>query len=273
MARRVIVVLVDGLRPDVVTPQVMPSLHALSRAYTRADLARTVRPSVTVAALASLATGVSPATHRLTEPGLGFLPTLGRLRPLAQELGRAGIPTAVVCAAMGAGPRSVAWALVTAAGVSKLVAGGETAGEVAVAATRDLSRPGLTVVYLPHCDRAGHAEGWMSPAYREAAAAADGAIRLVAEANEDALLVVISDHGGGGIRADDHDLLHPLNELIPLILAGPGVRRGHVLAREASLLDVPPTILWHFGVPVPDSYEGRVLEAAFVRTPAMAVPA
>lgn len=271
--RRVIVVLVDGLRPDIVTPAVMPTLYALSREYTRADLARTVRPSVTVAALASLATGVSPATHRLTEPGLGFLPALARLRPLAQELGRAGISTGVACAATGAAARSVAWALVTAAGVGELVMGGEAPAEVAEAATRRLNGPGLTVVYLPHCDRAGHAQGWMSPAYREAAVAADAAIRLVAERNEDALLVVISDHGGGGIRTDDHDELHPLNELIPLILAGPGVRRGQVLSREASLLDVPPTILWHFGLPVPESYEGCVLEAAFVRAPAMAVPA
>jgi predicted AlkP superfamily pyrophosphatase or phosphodiesterase len=272
MARRVIVVLVDGLRPELVAPQAMPSLFALSREYTRADLARTVRPSVTVAALASLATGVSPATHRLTEPGLGFLPTLSRLRPIAHELGRRGISTMVACASMGPGARSVAWALLTAAGVGKLVVGGSTPRDVAAAATQDLNGPGFTVVYLPHCDRAGHASGWMSPAYREAAAAADEAIGLVVERSRDALIVVVSDHGGGGIRADDHDEVHPLNELIPLVLAGPGVRRGQVLAREASILDVPATILWHFGLPVPDGYEGRVLEHAFVRAPAMAVP-
>lgn len=86
MARRVVLILVDGLRPDVVKPDLMPRLWALSREYTRADLARTIRPSVTVAALASLATGVRPDTHRLTEPGLGFLPALrwswpGRIGP------------------------------------------------------------------------------------------------------------------------------------------------------------------------------------------------
>jgi arylsulfatase A-like enzyme len=34
-----------------------------------------------------------------------------------------------------------------------------------------------------------------------------------------------------------------------------------------SLLDVPPTLLWWFGLDVPVSYEGRVLTQAFTRTP------
>ena len=272
MARRVIVLLVDGLRPDAVKPALMPSLAALGGEFTRADLARTVRPSVTVAALASLATGVRPETHRLTEPGRGFLPALPRLRPVAKELARSGVSTAVVCADLDAASRAIAWALVTAAGVSRLVLGGAAAGDVAAAAQAALPERGLTVVYLPHCDRAGHAYGWMSPAYRRAAAGGDGAVSLLRERAADALMVVVSDHGGGGIRAHEHDELHPLNELIPLVLAGPVVRRKHVLTRDASILDVSATILWHFGVPVPDCYQGRVLEEAFAPAPAEAVP-
>jgi len=52
----------------------MPSLDALSRSYTTALRASTVRPSRTVAALASLATGVAPKTHGLIEPGLDSSP-------------------------------------------------------------------------------------------------------------------------------------------------------------------------------------------------------
>lgn len=174
----------------------------------------------------------------------------------------------VVCADLDAGSRSIAWALVTAAGVSRLVAGGGEARDVAATATGAMAERGLTVIYLPHCDRAGHAEGWMSVTYRRAAAEVDGAVGLLAESASDALTMVVSDHGGGGIRANEHDEAHALNELIPLVLAGPGVRRGHVLAREASLLDLPPTILWHFGVPVPACYQGRVLEETFGHVPA-----
>ena len=52
---RLIIALTDGLRPDAITPAVMPSLHALAGAYTSAAWACTVRPSATVAALIALA--------------------------------------------------------------------------------------------------------------------------------------------------------------------------------------------------------------------------
>src|SRR2546427_8062412 len=102
--RRVVLVLADGLRPDAITPGIMPSLDALGSAFTIALHARPVRPSTTVAALASLATGVAPQTHRLTEPGLGFLTNLRSLRPVALELGRGGIPADVVTGELGTAP-------------------------------------------------------------------------------------------------------------------------------------------------------------------------
>jgi predicted AlkP superfamily pyrophosphatase or phosphodiesterase len=273
MVRRVVILLADGLRPDAVTPVLMPSLYRLASDYTRAPIARTVQPSATVAALASLATGVAPRTHRLTEPGLGFLPALPRLRPVAQELQRRGIETAVVCAEMDTTGRSVTWALATAAGVGKLVVAGQSAGETVKAARERLEghSPGLTVVYLPDCDRAGHASGWMSPGYLAAAAQVDAAVGALAAMAQDALMIVVSDHGGGGVRTNEHEEPHPLNERITLVLAGSGVRRWHVLREGVSLLDVPPTVLWYFGLPIPGSYEGRVLDHAF--QPALWAPA
>src|SRR5688572_19504863 len=114
--RRVVIVLADGLRPDAITPSHMPSLDALSREYTMALRARTVRPSTTVAALTSLATGLAPQTHGFTEPGLAFLSRLTQLRPVARELARAGVPSTIVAHALPVVERSVVGALATAAG-------------------------------------------------------------------------------------------------------------------------------------------------------------
>jgi hypothetical protein len=269
---RCVVVLADGLLPDAVTPSLAPSLSALARDYTTAQRAITVRPSVTVAALASLATGVAPATHGLVEPGLGFLGRLASVRPVARELVRHRIPTLVVSAALTGGARRVAWALAACAGVSRLVASRTGARAIARSALEQLSRfpDGLAVVYLPDCDRAGHTHGWMSPPYLYAVREVDTAVGLLADVAEDSLLVVVSDHGGGGVSPRDHDLPHPLNDEIAFVLAGPGVTRHHALARLVSILDVPPTVLHWFGVDVPESYEGRVITEAFQRR---AVPA
>ena len=105
----------------------------------------------------------------------------------------------------------------------------------------------------------------MSPQYRAAAVEVDAAIGVLADLTEHSLLIVMADHGGGGVSPHDHAEPHPANDHIPLILAGPDVTRRHQLTRHVSLLDVPPTVLWWFGLEVPVTYEGRVLTQAFTR--------
>jgi hypothetical protein len=263
--RRVAVLLADGLRPDAVTAAPMPVLETLGREHVRALDACTVRPSVTVAALASLATGVSPAAHGLIEPGLRFLGRMGSLRPLPHELARHGLVTSVVTASLGRGG-PVAAALTARTGIGRLTTIGQSAHETVLAAREMFERlpEGLMFVYLPDCDRAGHSHGWMSPPYLAAAAELDAAIGVFASGLGDATLIVVADHGGGGVRPRDHDLPHPLNDRIPLVIAGRGVRHRDVLPGPVSLLDVPATILWRLEVPVPDCYEGRPLREAFL---------
>lgn len=263
--RKLILALTDGLRPEAITPTVMPTLHALAEGHTSAAAARTVRPSVTVAALASLATGVGPDTHRLIQPGLDFLPRLTRLRPLARELARHKIPADVVTAELGVGGLPLAWSLTQAAGARRLFSAGRRASDTATAADwlLDADDAGLVFVYLPDCDEAGHTHGWMSAPYLRAAAEIDAALAILATRIEQALLVVVADHGGGAVIRTEHHHPHPINERIPLVLAGPGVAREHCLEGPVSLLDVSATALWWFGVPGPSCYEGRPLLEAF----------
>jgi hypothetical protein len=244
----------------------MPCLEALGRDYVRAAHVHTVRPSVTVAALASLATGVSPAAHGLIEPGLRFLGRLGGLRPLPRELARHGLVTSIVTGTLARSAGPVAAALAAFAGIGRLSTRGRNARETAVAAREIFERlpAGLLFVYLPDCDRAGHAAGWMSAPYLRAAAEVDAAVSLFVSGLDDATLMVVSDHGGGGADPRDHDVAHPLNDAIPLVIAGRGVRRHRILADPISLLDVPATILWHLGVAVPEVYEGRPIREAFL---------
>jgi len=262
---RCLIVLADGLRPDAITRRLAPRLSQLRDANVSAVHATTIRPSVTVAALTSLATGVAPATHGLTQPGLGFLLRLGSLRPLGRELARAGVRTTVVAGPVAPAARPVAWALASSAGVARLECGPSGAPRIADAALAVLGdmANGLLFVYLPDADQAGHASGWMSPAYLGAVAAVDDAAGRLATAAGDALTIVLADHGGGGVHPTDHDLPHPVNDHIPLILSGPAVARGTRLAGPVSLLDVPATVLHWFGRPIPECYEGRPLLEAF----------
>lgn len=190
------------------------------------------------------------------------------MRPLARELSRGGVPSQVVASELLPAERAVLWALTKAAGLGKYRSAGLRARDVARTAQAAALAPsaGLVFVYLNDCDQAGHAHGWMSPQYRAAAVEVDAAIGVLADLTEHSLVIVMADHGGGGVSTHDHAEPHPSNEHIPLILAGPDVTRRHQLTRQVSLLDVPPTLLWWFGLEVPTAYEGRVLTQAFTRT-------
>lgn len=94
---------------------------------------------------------------------------------------------------------------------------------------------------------------------------------LIERNGPEALYLVCSDHG---FRSGD-DRLQSLGSRIGsggaarwhrrdgiLVLAGPGIRRGHRI-RSATILDLAPTVLALLGLPVPEDMEGRVLTEAF----------
>jgi arylsulfatase A-like enzyme len=259
---RIIFVILDGLRPDAVTPHTMPCLDAVGRSGWRSS-ATTVSPSVTVAALGSLATGVSPSVHGLREGALPPLSRLGTLRPLPAILRRHGRRTAVISARLAPGAGVVARALLHLASVSDVALGGsapEAVGRLALAHAT-ASAADLMVVYLNHCDVAGHRDGWMSPGYLEAASAVDRAVPplVQAAAQADALLLFAADHGGGGLDPCDHEGDHPANTTIPLVAGGPRLAPDLPPPVNAHLLDIPPTILAALDLPIPPQYEGRPL--------------
>jgi predicted AlkP superfamily pyrophosphatase or phosphodiesterase len=266
--RRVLLVIIDGLRPDAVTAAGMPTLDRLMTLGWRAGAATTVRPSVTVAALTSLATGVSPARHGIDHPSLTRLGRIRGLAPLPVELRRHGVETTILAPTLGGATRWMAGALLRLGGVSRLGGGTGAPGLLLEQAALHLaaaSGPAFVVAYVNDTDLAGHAWGWMSAPYLQAAAIIDRGLRHLEPLLEDpeTLVIVTADHGGGGVLPNDHDHPHPINDRIPLVLLGTGVQRTDAPAGSAHLLDIPPTVLWSLGAAIPAQYEGRVLSEAF----------
>ncbi|HXG43527.1 MAG TPA: alkaline phosphatase family protein [Gemmatimonadales bacterium] len=204
--RKIVLVVADGLRPDAITGRSMPVLSSLMAAGWRAACATTVRPSTTVAALGSLATGVDPAAHGLAVPALQRLPRPGRIQPLPLELRRLGVPTRVFAPELGPRGRWLAGALLRLAGVSPVRFGPGGAAQLGGRLARSLAgnrEREFAVLYLNDADLAGHAWGWMSPGYFAALAALDQAMERLAPLADDpeCLVIVTADHGGGGVRA------------------------------------------------------------------------
>jgi hypothetical protein len=270
MIRKVLLIVIDGLRPDLITGDDMPVLHALQERSWRPSQARTVRPSITVAALTSLGSGVAPATHGLTEARLRHLPRVRTLSPLPAELRRLGVGTTIVTPELPSAARWMAGALLRLAGVSRLIANSSAPLSLVEAGVGQIDGNSLremVVVYLNDADLAGHAWGWMSAGYRQAARMIDRALACILPLTDDPerLIIITADHGGGGVLDDDHDHPHPLNDAIPLLLLGGRVAPGMARGEPVSLLDIPPTVLHGFGGAAPRSYEGRVIHEAFAQ--------
>ena len=266
--RRVVVAVLDGLRADAVRTLELRHWHRLARLGVSSLAATTVGPSVTAAAMGSLLTGVAPEQHGLKSDRFHLPRPQEKLEPLPRALAAAGLPTSAFVRELPLLFRGLGRRIAGLLGVDTACFAGRCCREILVSAWTHLARQerGLLLLHWPDADREGHASGWMSPAYEQAAHRLDQALGLLAvladvENDPGTMLIALADHGGGGVDPRDHASDHPLDRTIPLLIAGRAAS-GHDLDAP-SLLDVPPTILWALGVPIPKSYTGRPLCEAF----------
>lgn len=99
---------------------------------------------------------------------------------------------------------------------------------------QDLTRAApkrYSFIHLAEPDLTGHAYSWGSPAWSNAVRLVDeqlGRILAAIDANpalsNQTALIVMADHGGGGVRPDGHtESYHPYNYTIPFFLKAPGI--------------------------------------------------
>lgn len=266
-AERVVLVSVDGLRADAIDRWSPPTLSDLAARGAFTDRARTVSPSLTTPAHLSLLGGVAPETHGIFSEELAFTAEMASLEALFRRADDRGV---IAEAFMARGGPLEDFEVILecriAFGLDSLTLAEPNAEAIADAAGPALEDPTrrLLFLHLPDPDAAGHAHGFDSPEYGEAVLRADAAIqRVVDRLGEDDLLVVTSDHGGGGaFGAHQHGSDADADMLIPILLHGARVVPARALG-EASILDVAPTVLWALGFAPPAQYDGRILLDGF----------
>lgn len=269
--RRVTVVVLDGLRPDAIERFSLFTVARMAHQGASTMRARSVTPSVTAAAMATLLTGASPERHGLQSDRFTLPRSRGLLHPWPQLLADHGMETTALLARIPALFMPVARGFSNLLGVRETRFAGDNCREITAQAVEvvERQRSGVVLVHLPDADRAGHEHGWMSPEYALAAGRMDNALarllRVIDLADPAELVIACADHGGGGARPAAHDSEHHLDTTVPVILAGGDVRRGD-LGTDVGFADLPATILWSLGLQVPATYAGRPLVQAFHRT-------
>lgn len=266
-ARRVVLVSMDGLRADALQRYSPPTLTRLAAEGASSSRARTVLPSLTAPAHLSLFSSVPPEGHGILGDNISYTEEMASLDPLFRHGSRHGLRARAFMARESPLEKfEVALQCKLAFGLDSLTLADPGPGRIVDAALPALADPEVEMlfVHLPDPDRAGHAYGFESPEYRDAVLGADAALAdLVDALGPETLLIVTSDHGGGGAYGShQHGSDADADVRIPLVLRGPRVVPGSDPG-EASILDVAPTILWALGLAPPVGYEGEILLDVF----------
>lgn len=263
----VIVVSIDGLRPDAIARFAAPTLQRLMAEGRYSSSAQTIANSTTLPSHTSMLTGVDSDVHgvywnddRRANVGQVTVPTVfGKAHD-------AGFSTAAFYSKSKLGqiatPRSLDHRR-GPAGRLTLWDAKKTAGLVRQYLAK--SSPNLVFVHLADADYAGHSYGWMGPAYGNGVRRVDKALEQLLAAADARFgqgrytLIITADHGG---HERTHGTLDPSDTTIPWIVWGAGVQRGDTLTGIRTM-DTAATVLWLLGVDVPIAWEGRAVVAAF----------
>jgi len=265
--RRVVLVVLDGLRPDAIPRFHLHNVAGFARRGASTFRAQTVSPSITPCAMASLLTGAAPERHGVQSERFHLPRPRGPVHPLATELRRHSLSSSFFMPRVPFLMRGIASRISTLLGLGEFRNHGRDAHEVLDAARVALesNRPGLVAMHWLDADRAGHEFGWMSPEYLQAISNADRCVGHVLEAcaqtGRPRNVLLLSDHGGHG-RSHGTDCDEDMN--IPWIMHGPNIKPGPI-DPTLCLYDACPTLAHLLGVPRAREWDGRAaMEAILV---------
>jgi predicted AlkP superfamily pyrophosphatase or phosphodiesterase len=264
-----VIISVDGLRPDAIGAYDTPNFHRLIREGSYTLEARTILPSKTLPSHTSMLTGEGPDRHGVLWNNIAMARKDTVEIPTIFGVARThGYQTA----AFFSKPKFNAIQQPGTLDFSQ--APGSWFAKWSVnKTTTDVERylasvqPNVLFVHLAEPDTTGHRSGWMSAAYGRAVTEADAGVgRIMAAAarafgDGNYTLIVTSDHGG---HDGDHGQDDERDVTIPWMAWGRGVKPGRLPAGGiVNTVDTASTSLWLLGLREPTDWAGAPVLAAF----------
>jgi predicted AlkP superfamily pyrophosphatase or phosphodiesterase len=267
VADHVIIISVDGLRPDAIAKYEARTIQQLMREGRYSLTAQTISISKTLPSHTSMLTGVDADVHGITWNS-----------DKTGEFGTVKVPT-VFGVAHQAGFSTAAFFSKTKfhhidvpSTIDHMRAPSGGVIPWNARKTVDLMRdyldehtPNLMMVHLADADFAGHNFGWMGWMYGMAVREVDLAVANVLDAADERFgrggytVILTADHGG---HRKSHGTTDPVDTTIPWIVWGAGVQPGDTLSGIRTM-DTAATALWMLGLETPSSFVGRPVVHAF----------
>ena len=260
LARRVLILSIDGLRPDAISLAPMANLLDLIQSSAYSLSAQTVYPSVTLISHSSMLTGSCPSKHGVDwndyQPERGF--AIGT--DLFDIAHTAGFQTV-----MYVGKEKLRQ-ITEPSSTDQFVYINDRDSVIIERLIQDFPEDfGVLFIHFPTPDGMGHEYGWLSSQQMSVLFRADEAIgRLLTELDarnlrSETLILISADHGG-------HDTTHgssmPEDMTIPWIASGPGIEPKE-LTTTVHTMDTAATAAFALGLDRPAEWDGVPVYEAF----------
>ncbi len=256
MENKVILISIDGMRPDGMQQCGNPYVKELEAlcAYTYEGAA--VEPSVTLPCHYSMAYSVPPARHGVTTNT--YTPPVRPVLGLFEKIKAAGGVSAMFYGWEElrdiARPGSLNFSAYTHIRAREST---DTALTDEALRLIESDRPDFVFLYLGDTDvKGGHACSWMSEEYlRRVSIGIDNVKRVIDAFGEEYSVILMADHGGHG---RGHGTSLPEDMTVPFFFFGRSFTPGPI-ARSVTLLDLAPTITSLMGIVPEEEWEGKSL--------------
>ena len=254
MSEKVVLVLVDGMRPDGMMGCGNGFANELLAKSTYTLNGRTVNPSVTLPCHMSLFHSVDPDRHGVTTNT--YVPQVRPIKGMVDQFDLYGKKCAMFLTWEElrdlARPDHLYY--LTCINQHKYT---DTDNKITDAAIKYINEemPDFTFLYLGETDEVGgHNCGWMSEQYMKSVSKALSCTeRLMASIPEEYTVILIADHGG---HDRTHGTLMDEDMTIPLVFCGKRFAKGKEIS-DVSIKDVAVTVAKLLDVPAAPEWEGK----------------
>lgn len=254
MENKVLLILIDGLRPDALAQCEHPFLYNFMKdSCSYSFNGQSVMPSITLPCHMSLFHSVTPDRHGTMNNT--YVPPTHKLDGLCDILERQKKKCAFfyTWAQLRDLCRPGALAIEEFRNYFKYFSDADCAMCDRTIRSLKEEKPDFIFYYTGHTDEVAHKYGWMSPEYMDAIALASQNVeKIIAELPEEYSVVITADHGG---HARTHGLDIPEDMTIPIGFYGSQWEKGKEL-ESVGLLNLAPTITTMLGCEVSEDWDG-----------------
>lgn len=256
MDKKVILISIDGMRPDGLKGCNNSYVEHLIKKASYTFNARTVFPSVTLPCHMSLFHSVPPERHGTTTNV--YAPQVRPIDGLYEQIKSAGKVSAMF---YGWEPlRNVSRpGSLKKADYINAYSFEHTDGLLTDSAIEYINKakPDFVFLYMVETDeKGGHDSGWMTETYLDYISCAIDNVKRVIEATSGEYTVIVTADHGGHERSHGTDMDEDMT--IPMMFFGPDFEEGKELT-GVSILDIAPTIADIIGAQKSPEWEGKSL--------------